>query len=46
LNQAAQAREMLFGSDQVPAVKARLHLGVVCKHQMLCVVTLALGKVE
>src|SRR5215467_1892650 len=46
LNQLAHAPELLFGSDQVPAVEARLHLGIVCERQLLRVVALALRKVE
>src|SRR5215472_3713428 len=46
LNQLAQACELLFGSDQVPAVEARLHLGVERERQELRIVALALRNVE
>ena len=50
LNQFAQVRELLFCSDQVPAVEAPLHLDVVCQRQVLRavlrVLALALRKVE
>src|SRR5215467_15636583 len=44
--QLAQACELLFGSDQVPTVEARLHLGVERERQVLRIVALALRKVE
>jgi hypothetical protein len=45
LNQIAQACELLFGSDQIPTVESRLHLGAV-RHRHISVVALALRNVE
>ena len=39
-------REMLFNSDQVPTVEARLHLSTVCEYEVPRLVPFALGEVE